>query len=93
MMEDCGKAIQAEYLSEAEWKKAKTIVEKIHGCGVVHGDLKSDDFVVSKDGDVRLVDMGLATKPETGQVGSEGGMDMNDRFLEEVKVLERLRER
>ncbi|KAF3207489.1 hypothetical protein TWF192_004452 [Orbilia oligospora] len=62
VLENCGTAVEGEKFSRDDWKKANDILEKLHGCGITHGDLKTDNFVVSEQGHMRLIDLGLAVK-------------------------------
>ncbi|KAF3319619.1 hypothetical protein TWF173_000232 [Orbilia oligospora] len=76
---NCG---QRGDISRDDWEKANDILEKLHGCGIAHGDLKPDNFVVSEQGHMRLIDLGLAMKHSI-----EDG-----HFKDEKKELEWLRE-
>ncbi|KAF3093294.1 hypothetical protein TWF103_011047 [Orbilia oligospora] len=62
VMENCATAVKGEKFSRDNWEKANDVLEKLHGCGITHGDLKTDDFVVSEQGHMRLIDLGLAMK-------------------------------
>lgn len=83
VMEHCGTALEGETLSRGDWEKAKVIIEKLHDCGITHGDLKPDNFVVSGQGQMRLIDLGLATKHPISD---------EDSFLREKENFEKLRE-
>ncbi|KAG8715228.1 hypothetical protein FRC11_005202 [Ceratobasidium sp. 423] len=38
-----------------------SIVEYLHGKGIVHGDIKADNILLSDSGDIQLIDFGSAT--------------------------------
>ncbi|ELP90674.1 serine/threonine protein kinase PAK, putative [Entamoeba invadens IP1] len=65
-------------LSLNEWQVAFVFKEMVmglaylHGNGVIHRDIKSDNVLISKNGDVKLADFGFALKAQTcrGMVGS-----------------------
>ncbi|EGX44522.1 hypothetical protein AOL_s00188g190 [Orbilia oligospora ATCC 24927] len=82
IMENSGTAVKGEKFSRDDWEKANNILDKLHGCGITHGDLKPDNFAVSEQGHMRLIDLGLAMKHSI-----EDG-----HFEDEKKELEWLRE-
>ncbi len=45
------------YLSEM-----LTAVDVLHKLGYIHRDLKPDNFLIDKDGHIKLIDFGLSTK-------------------------------
>lgn len=52
--------------------KALHAVGELHQAGVVHGDLKPQHLLVSRAGDIRLVDLGTAGQSSSGTLGSPG---------------------
>lgn len=43
--------------------KAAAGLDHLHGCGWIHRDIKPENYLVSDEGDVRLIDFSLAQKP------------------------------
>jgi serine/threonine protein kinase/Flp pilus assembly protein TadD len=50
-----------ENLALIHIKQAAIALQEAHAAGLIHGDLKPDNFVIDTDGKIRLINLGLAT--------------------------------
>jgi class 3 adenylate cyclase/predicted Ser/Thr protein kinase len=56
-------------------REAARAIDHLHAQGVVHGDVKPANLVLTHDGNVVLVDFGISKQPPTGVVRAVGSPD------------------
>ncbi|KAK6502427.1 hypothetical protein TWF506_003007 [Arthrobotrys conoides] len=72
VLEDCGETASEEKVDESFWVKAKTAIVAFHKFGVIHGDIKLDNFAISKDGSrVTALDLGFCQRGSPAQQKAE----------------------
>jgi len=71
-----------EYKTKQTYEKAKCALEKLHGIGVLHGDIALRNIVTNSNGDIKLIDLGNAYKID--ETGSEPAIRMEMEELKEI---------
>jgi len=66
--------------TDATWRRLERAVRALHAAGFVHADLHSDNVLVTPEGRVKLVDLGVAT------FASEAGRARNLRRVDDMRA-------
>ncbi|KAK6530900.1 hypothetical protein TWF281_007733 [Arthrobotrys megalospora] len=70
ILEDCGEMAHEENIDLEFWTGARKAILALHKAGVIHGDIKLDNFTISPSG-VRVIDLGLCRQGNAKECADE----------------------
>ncbi|KAK6499484.1 hypothetical protein TWF506_004114 [Arthrobotrys conoides] len=70
ILEDCGQEASDKDIDPTFWPQARRAIKALHKLGMIHGDVKLDNFAIS-DGIVKVIDLGLSRQGSLAEQAEE----------------------